>query len=100
MALANMCRGRERDLFKIKRFPVATVTAVVALLMTTDALAIWRSVLTQNEAAWVSLGLTVLGIILGKAAHNSVTPLADPKNAEGVPLVPDVPAKPTYGAGR
>lgn len=99
MVVPNMHMGREKDLLKIKKFPVATVTAVVAFLMTTDALAIWQNVLTKNEATWVGFGLTLVSIILGKAAHASVTPLADPKTAEGVPLVP-VATGGTYGAGR
>lgn len=72
---------------KIKKFPVAWMTIALTFLTSADAVAIWTHLLTKDQATWVALGLALLTAILGKAAHSKVTPVVDPKAADGTPLV-------------
>lgn len=55
------------------------MTALVAVLTSTDALLVWQKVLTGDKVTWTTLAIAVLTILLGKLAHGKVTPLADPK---------------------
>lgn len=72
---------------KFRIFPVAWMTIALTFLTSADAVAIWTHLLTKDQATWVGLTLAGLTAILGKAAHDKVTPVADPKAADGTPLV-------------
>ena len=74
----------------MKRFPVAWMAGVLALLTSADAVALLLHGLPPAAASWVGLGITLLTLILGKITHNKVTPLADPRTDNGRPLVPAV----------
>lgn len=68
--------------------PVAWLTAFYALL---GALLAANQVFSILPSAWVGIigfVAAVLGILLGKATYNRVTPLARPRNAAGEPLKP------------
>jgi hypothetical protein len=72
----------------VSRFPVATLTTIVATLTTADAVGVWTTWLTPRQAGSVMLVLTLLSLVLGKQAHAAVTPVVDPRASNGVPLVP------------
>lgn len=77
-------------------FEFKPVVWMVGLLATIDA------VLAANEAfhllpddatKWLLFASAILTAILGRMVYNRVTPLADPKAANGLPLVPTPPAR-------
>lgn len=72
----------------IKKFPVAWMTLILAILGSGDAVALYTEVLNKEQAAWVTTIVTLATLVLGKLTHGAVTPLADPKANDGTPLVP------------
>ncbi|HEX8106117.1 MAG TPA: hypothetical protein VF516_00250 [Kofleriaceae bacterium] len=80
---------------------MSTVLGALTALMTLD------ETLEQTHAgdivptAWepyVLGAIAVLTAVLGKVVHSKVTPLADPRAANGRPLVPVPPARVPSGA--
>lgn len=63
------------------------MTAILAVLSTSDAVALYTKILNPTQAAWVTSIVTLLTLVMGRFTHKVVTPLADPKNNAGAPLV-------------
>lgn len=74
----------------MKKFPVAWMTLILAILGSGDAVALYTEVLSKEQAAWVTTIVTLATLVLGKLTHSAVTPLADPKDSSGRRLVPSV----------
>lgn len=78
----------------MKREPVAIINAVIALIEAGIAVAVGFGLDWSGEqvalvmAAVVALGTVIKTILV----REQVTPLADPRNAQGVRLVPESPA--------
>jgi hypothetical protein len=70
------------------RFPVIWMTFIIGALGAADALAVQQSLLTEREAAWAGLIITLATAALGLITHQKVTPVAAPKDDNGIPLVP------------
>lgn len=77
----------------VRKFPVATALSVVGVLSGAEQLAEGEGLLHGTAALWVKLGILVVLGVLGVFAHNASTSLADPKAADGTPLVPDPSAR-------
>jgi hypothetical protein len=71
-----------------KRFPLATLiawgTTMLAVLVVLQA----SGLLTGTAAHWVDVAAGVLQMLLTAYARQHVTPVADPKDNLGRPLVP------------
>lgn len=76
-----------------RKFPVATVLTVLGALATGEQIAEQEGLIHGPWTGWAKVVLLILLAILGKAAHNASTPVADPKAADGTPLVPDPTAR-------
>ena len=78
----------------MKREPVAIINAIIALIEAGIAVAVGFGLDWSGEqvalvmAAVVALGTVIKTILV----REQVTPLADPRNAQGVRLVPESPA--------
>lgn len=70
------------------RFPVIWMTFIISALGAADALAVQQGLLTEREAAWAGLVITLATAALGIVTHQKVTPVAAPKDDSGAPLVP------------
>jgi hypothetical protein len=69
---------------------MATILATIdAVLLANDTL----SLLPDGWTKWLLLASAILTGILGKLVYSRVTPLADPKAANGRALVPSPPAR-------
>ena len=68
--------------------PVAWLTTIVALLTALDGTLTGLHVLSPAVGGWLAGAVAVLTTILGVITHNNVTPVANPKSADGRPLVP------------
>lgn len=77
----------------IRLYPVASLTTaavVVGALLEADQ---QYHLLPAKWAHWVAYGALALGlIVVGTKAHGAVTPLAQPQDNSGQPLVPKVMA--------
>lgn len=76
-----------------RKFPVATVLTVLGALAAGEQLAEAEGLVHGAVASWVKVGILVLTLALGKKAHDASTPVADPKAADGTPLVRDPGAR-------
>lgn len=67
----------------------AIIAGVIALIA--QGLVVWKAPLTGEQIAWVQAMLT-LGALAWTVlrARPQVTPVADPRDAEGNPLAPEV----------
>ncbi len=78
----------------MKREPVAIINAIIALIEAGIAVAVGFGLDWSGEqvalvmAAVVALGTVIKTVLV----REQVTPLADPRNAQGVRLVPESPA--------
>jgi hypothetical protein len=72
--------------FKFK--PVAWMTTALAVLTALETVDQAVHVLPATAHPYILGGIAVLTAILGKLAHDRVTPTAAPKDDAGVPLVP------------
>lgn len=68
--------------------PVATLVSVATVLLAVLVALAGTGVLTGRAAALVAAVIGVLNLALGYVAHQKVTPLARPRDAEGRPLTP------------
>lgn len=72
-----------------KRFPLTSVitfgSTVLAVLVFLQA----THILTGAAAHWVDVIAGVLQVVLTTYARQHVTPVADPRNEDGVRLVPE-----------
>jgi hypothetical protein len=73
-----------------KRFPLAVLvtygTTALAVLVALQS----SGVLTGTAAHWVDVAAGVLQVLLTAYARQHVTPVADPRDAQGRRLVPGV----------
>jgi len=72
---------------KIRQNPVAALATVVSLLVAADAALEPLGVLTAHQSALIGGGIAILTAILGVFTHGAVTPLANPRDNDGQPLV-------------
>lgn len=79
---------------KIRQNPVAALTTLVAALVALDAALEPLGVLTGKQSAIAGAVIAVLTAVLGVRTHGAVTPVANPKTSDGVPLVPLAAKKP------
>jgi hypothetical protein len=68
--------------------PVATLVAVATVALALLVALAGTGVLTGKAAAYLAAAIAVLNLGLGYIAHQKVTPVANPKAADGTPLVP------------
>lgn len=68
--------------------PVATLVAVATVALAVLVALAGTGVLTGRAAAVVATAIGVLNLALGYVAHQKVTPLAKPVDAQGRPLTP------------
>lgn len=68
--------------------PVATLVTVATVALALLTALAGTGVLSGKAAAWVASGILVLNAVLGIVAHSMVTPVANPKDSSGRPLVP------------
>lgn len=68
--------------------PVATLVAVGTVLLALLTALAGTGVLSGKMAAVVAGAIAVINALLGVAAHNRVTPVSNPRAADGRPLVP------------
>lgn len=80
---------------KIKQNPVAALTTLVTLLIGLDAALEPLGVLTAKQSAIAGAVIAVLTAVLGARTHGAVTPVANPHDNGGRPLVPLTTAKRT-----
>jgi hypothetical protein len=71
-----------------QRYPLATVIGWGASLLVALLALQGSGVLTGPVAHWVDVAAAVLQVILTAYARQHVTPVVDPKDNEGRPLVP------------
>jgi hypothetical protein len=72
----------------IRHNPVMALTSLYTILAAVDAVLIDAHALPSSVLTVVTGAVAVLAAILGAVTHTKVTPVIDPKNDEGVPLVP------------
>jgi len=68
--------------------PVATLVAVGTVMLAILTALAGTGVLSGKVAAVVAGAILVINALLGVVAHSNVTPLANPKDSSGRPLVP------------
>lgn len=68
--------------------PVATLVTVITVLLALLTALAGTGVLSGTAAAYVSGAIGLLTAILGWITHGKVTPVANPKDNGGRPLVP------------
>ena len=73
--------------FKTK--PMLMAVGIMTLMYGADVALIGTNVLHGGAAAIATAIATVLNAVLGVAAHNQSTSLADPRNRAGEKLVPE-----------
>jgi hypothetical protein len=71
-----------------KHFPVAWLTGVITVLVGADAILEQAHVLTPAQSSWAGIAVAILTLIGGTVAHSKVTPVAQPRDSSGRPLVP------------
>jgi hypothetical protein len=71
----------------ITRNPVAAMTTVLAVLTAVYGVLATTDVVPEKIVGYIAFGIAVLAAILGAITHQKVTPLVNPKNNDGVPLV-------------
>jgi len=78
----------------MKREPVAIINAIISLIEAGIAVAVGFGLdWTGEQVALVMAAVIALGnVIKTILVRDQVTPLADPRNAQGVRLVPESPA--------
>lgn len=72
----------------MKQNPVVYLATVVALLTASDGTLTGLHVLSPATAAWLGGAIAVLTAVLGVLTHGAVTPVANPHDDSGRPLVP------------
>lgn len=78
---------------RLKFQPVAWMTGTLAVLSTLLAVDEQFHVLPEGWTKWLLLASAAITILLGKLTHGVVTPLVDPRAANGRRLVPTPPAR-------
>lgn len=68
--------------------PVVTLVAVGSVLLALLTALAGTGVLSGQAAAVAAGAIAVINALLGVATHNRVTPVANPKDSSGRPLVP------------
>lgn len=71
--------------FKTK--PVATLITVMTAVVAVLAYVQGTGLVTGRAATWMTVGAGVLNVLLGLYARSQVTPVANPKDDFGHPLV-------------
>jgi hypothetical protein len=72
-----------------KKAPIATLVAWAAVVLTVLVALQASGLLTGTAARWVDFAAGALQIVLTAYARQHVTPVADPKDDLGRPLVPE-----------
>jgi hypothetical protein len=72
----------------IRRYPVRWMSGAMAVLSAVIAYLAAEHLASRTVLAWLGLISVILSGVLGQVTHSAVTPLADPKNSAGEPLVP------------
>lgn len=72
----------------IKQNPVAWMTALVAALTAAAGVLDGTGVLSPTVSGYAGAGIAILTAILGGIAHGKVTPVSNPHDDGGRPLVP------------
>lgn len=72
----------------MKTKPVATLVAIATVLLAVLTALAGTGVLTGRAAACVAGAILIINAVLGVIAHGNVTPVANPKDSSGRPLVP------------
>jgi hypothetical protein len=72
----------------MKSRPVATLVTVATVALAVLTALAGTGVLSGKAAALAAAAIALLNGILGAIAHGNVTPLANPKDSSGRPLVP------------
>ncbi len=71
-----------------RRFPLATLIAYGTTALAVLVVLQTSGVLTGTAARWVDVAAGALQVVLTAYARRHVTPVVDPRDNEGRPLVP------------
>jgi len=72
----------------IKKYPLATLATWAASVLAVLVLLQTNGILTGQAAHWAEVAAGVLQVLLTVYARSKVTPVANPKDDLGRPLVP------------
>jgi hypothetical protein len=72
----------------IQHNPVAALTTLYTVLAAATGAIIELHLLPDKVTGYATGAVAVLAAVLGAITHTKVTPLVNPKNADGVPLIP------------
>lgn len=72
----------------MSRNPVAALTTLYTVLAAVASVVIELHLLPDHITGYLTGAIAILAAILGALTHTKVTPLVNPKNDEGVRLVP------------
>lgn len=79
---------------------VAAIMSVLSLLVALDVISLTDEQFAAIETAVGAFGVVFWPILAGLIARSQVTPLADPKDVDGAPLVRETGAQPIKVAER
>jgi hypothetical protein len=68
--------------------PVKWMTVILTLLVAAESVQQFVDLIPEKVNGYVLIAIAILTAILGKQAHDKVTPLAAPKDNDGRALVP------------
>ncbi len=71
----------------VKKNPVAALTALYTILVGVDGVLAGAHLVSNPVLGYLAAAEAVLAVVLGTITHTKVTPVADPKAADGTPLV-------------
>ncbi len=71
----------------VKKNPVAALTALYTILVGVDGVLAGAHLVSNPVLGYLAAGEAVLAVVLGVITHTKVTLVADPKAADGTPLV-------------
>ena len=78
----------------IRQNPVAVLTTVYVILAAVTGVVVEFHALPDRITGYLVLIVAILSAVLGAITHQKVTPLVNPRNNDGMPLVPLRPGGP------
>jgi prepilin signal peptidase PulO-like enzyme (type II secretory pathway) len=75
-------------LFAIFLVSIAALTTLYSVLAAVAAIVVELNLLPDNVTGYLTGAVAILAAILGALTHTKVTPLVNPRNNDGVPLIP------------
>lgn len=81
-----------------RKAPIASLLAVATVMLATLTTLQGTGLLHGKAAAWVDAVVGLLNVLLGLYARTHATPIDNPKDRAGRPLVPVAPPAGNYSA--